>query len=208
MRIARDIIGACLIFSAAADCKDTSWTPKGSAELVLAEIKLGGAAKVARRVDSDESFGRSVMNGIATGDSTWLDVAGKLTPASAAGAATFSIALATALPRSPDRVLALLGASYPVEEVCGIPFLKGDSGLVASYHDEAIGALGRVRSAPLMKNREACRVALDQARARRLERIDPSYIVKNAPTPPPRRARKKPVKAQQLVTPKDTSSSQ
>jgi len=208
MRIAREIIGACLILSAAAGCKDTGWAPKGSAELVLAEIKLGGPAKVARRIDSDESFGRSVMNGIATGDSTWLDVAGSLTPASAAGAATFAIALATALPRSPDRVLALLGPSYPVEEVCGIPFLKADSALVLSYHDEAIGALGLVRSATLTKNREMCRVALDQARARRLERIDPSYLIKNTPAPPPRRTRKKPVKAQQLVTPKDTSSSE
>jgi hypothetical protein len=208
MRIALDIIGACLILSAAAGCRDTSWTPEGSAELVLAEMKLGGPAKVARRIDSDESFGRSVMNGIATGDSIWLDVAGDLTPASAAGAATFSIALATALPRSPSRVLALLGPSYPVEEVCGIPFLKADSAFVTSYHDEAIGALGRVRSTALTKNREACRVALDQARARRLERIDPSYIVKNTPAPPPRRPRKKPVKAPQLVTPKDTSSSE
>ena len=208
MRIARGVIGACLIVSSAQGCKDTSWTPKGSAELVLAEIKLGGQGKVARRIDSDESFGRSVMNGIATGDSTWLDVAGKLTPASAAGAATFSIALATALPRSPDRVLSLLGPSYPVEEVCGIPFLKADSARVTSYHDEAIDALGRVRSAPLTKNREACRLALDDARARRLARIDPSYIIKNTPPPAPPPARKKAVKAQQVVTPKDTSSSE
>ena len=208
MRIARDIIGACLILSSAPGCKDTTWTPKGSAELVLAEIKLGGQGKVAKRIDSDESFGRSVMDGIATGDSTWLDVASKLTPASAAGAATFSIALATALPHSPDRVLALLGPSYPVEEVCGIPFLKADSARVTSYHDEAIGALGRVRSVSLTRNRDACRVALDDARARRLERIDPSYVVKNAPVAAPRPARRKAAKAQQVVTPKDTSSSE
>jgi hypothetical protein len=176
------------LFGATA-CKDAAWKPRGSAELVLSEIKLGGAAKVATRIDADESFGRSVMNGIATGDSAWLDVADQLTPASAAAAASFSIALASALPRSPKRVLAVLGPKYPVDEVCSIPFLKPESTLVMSYHDEAVAALSRVDSAPLTNVREACRLALDEARERRLERIDPSYIIKNKPVPAPRRRR-------------------
>jgi hypothetical protein len=179
------------VITSLAACKDTASMPRGNAELVLSEIKLKGAADVAKRIDADESFGRSVMNGIATGDSTWLDVASELTPASAPAEATFSIALASALPRSTARVLALLGSKYPVEDVCGIPFLKPESTLVMSYHDEAIAALGRVRSDSLTQVRDACRAALDQARERRLERIDPSYIIKNKPVAPPRRARKK-----------------
>jgi hypothetical protein len=175
---------------AATACKDTAWTPGGKAELVLSEIKLGGAANVARRIDADEGFGRSVMDGIATGDSAWLDVAGKLTPASATAAASLTIALASALPRSPDRVLALLGPKYPVGDVCGIPFLKPESTLVTSYHDETLAALGRVRRDSLAPIRDACRDVLDQARTRRLERIDPSYIIKNKPVPPPRRTRR------------------
>jgi len=179
------------VITSLAGCKDTALLPRGNAELVLSEIKLKGAADVAKRIDADESFGRSVMNGIATGDSAWLDVAGELTPASASAEATFSIALASALPRSPARVLALLGSKYPVEDVCAIPFLKPESTLVTSYHDEAVAALGRVRSDSLTQVRDACRVALDQARERRLERIDPSYIIKNKPVAPPRRVRKK-----------------
>jgi hypothetical protein len=97
LAIARVLVGACLLTTAGATaCKETALTPRGSAELVLAEIKLGGAADVSRRIDADESFGRSVMNGVATGDSAWLDVAGQLTPASAAAAASLSIALASA----------------------------------------------------------------------------------------------------------------
>jgi hypothetical protein len=182
------LVCTCLIVSAAA-CKDAAWKPRGSADLVLSEIKLGGAATVARRIDADESFGRSVINGISTGDSAWLDVADQLTPASAAAAASFSIALASALPRSPKRVLATLGPKYPFEDVCSIPFLKADSTFVTSYHDEAVAALSRVDSAPLNKIRDACRLALDEARERRLERIDPSYIIKNKPVPAPRRRR-------------------
>ena len=179
----------------------------GSAEVVLSEIKLGGASDVSKRIDSDENFGRTVMNGIATGDSVWLQVADELTPASAAAEATMSIALASALPHSPERVLALVGDKYPIEEVCGMPFLKGDSALVITYHDEAIASLALVRTVSLSPPRDACRAALDDARDRRLERINPSYVVKNKPVVPPRRPRKKTVKPPQPVTPKDTTSS-
>ena len=206
------LIGVLLAMCGVTGCKDTRWTPSGSAELILAEIKLGGGPNVAKRIDADESFGRAVMNGIATGDSAWLDVADKLTPASASAEASLSIALASALPRSPRRVLALLGPKYPVEEVCAIPFLKAEPTLITTYHDEAVAALNRVDTASLVKVRDGCHTALDEARERRLERIDPSYIVKNKPVAPPRRGRKKPVKAQPLkaqpqVTPPDTSSS-
>jgi len=178
----------------------------GSAEVVLSEIKLGGAAAVSRRIDSEEDFARSVMSGIATGDSLWLQVADKIVPASAAAEATMSIALASALPHSPDRVLALVGSKYPVEEVCGIPFLKGDSALVSTYHDEAIGALARVRTASLSATRDSCRAALDDARERRLERINPSYIVKNKPVAPPRRVVRKKAAVKPKTVPKDTAS--
>jgi hypothetical protein len=186
----RKLICVALILGAAVACRDTPWTPRGSAEIVLSEIKLGGAANVAKRIDADESFGRSLMNGIETGDSAWLQVAANITPASGAAAASLSIALASALPRSPERVLALLGPRYPVEDVCGIPFLKPDSTLVVSYHDETVAALGRVRSVALTPVRDACRLELDSARVHRLERIDPSYIIKNKPVAPPRRRRR------------------
>jgi hypothetical protein len=205
-------IGVLLAMFGVIGCKDAKWTPSGSADLILAEIKLGGGANVAKRIDADESFGRAVLNGIATGDSVWLDVADKLTPASAAAEASLSIALASALPRSPRRVLALLGPKYPVEEVCAIPFLKPESTLITTYHDEAVAAVNRVAIAPLVKVRDDCRTVLDEARERRLDRIDPSYIVKNKPVTPPRRSRRKPAKAQPQeaqpqVTPTDTSSS-
>lgn len=188
--IARSIPGLFLIVAAPIACRDAAWTPRGSAETVLSEIKLGGSAVVAKRIDADESFGRSVMNGISTGDSSWLEVAREITPASATSAASLSIALASALPRSPERVLTLLGPKYPVADVCSIPFLRPDSSIVTSYYGEAIAALARVRTAPLSPVRDACRGVLDQARERRLERIDPAYVIKNKPPAPTRRSRR------------------
>jgi hypothetical protein len=196
-----------LMSLSAAGCKDSAWTPMGSAELVLSQIKLGGVASVAKRVDSDESFGRSVMNGISTGDSLWLKVASKFTPGSATAEASLSIALASALPRSPARVLALLGDKYPIEEVCGIPFFHPDSALVAAYHDTAVAAIGQVRDTSLTKTRDRCRAALDTALNEKLTRINPAYVVKNKPAPPPPRPKKRPKKPAQPVTPPDTSSS-
>lgn len=157
---------------------------------MLSEIRLRGATNVARRIDDDESFGRSVMSGIATGDSAWLEVARRLTPASASAAASLTIALASALPRAPGRVLTLLGPKYPVEDVCNIPFLEPESTLVTSYHDKAVTALSQVRDTLVTTVRDDCRGVLDQARERRLERIDPSYIIKNKPVAPRTRRRR------------------
>jgi hypothetical protein len=164
----------------------------GSAELVLSEIKLGGVPSVAKRIDDDPRFAQSVMTGIGTGDSLWLEVARKLTVRSAAADASMAIALASALPRAPARVLALLGRKYPVEEVCSIPFLEYDSTGVRAYHDSAASALGAVDSPGLLPTRDACRARLDDARDEKLTRIAPSYIVKNKPKPAPkRRARRR-----------------
>ena len=170
----------------------------GSADLVLSEIKLRGATAVSGRLDTDENFGRTVMNGIATGDSVWLEVAARITPTSSAAEASLSIALASALNHSPARVLKILGEKYPVEEVCGIPFLKGDSVGVVSYYDSATSLRGV---------RDECRVALADARNRRLERISPGYLIKNKPVAPARRVRQRVTKPKPAVTRSDTSSS-
>jgi hypothetical protein len=183
----------------------------GSAELVLSQIKLGGSAAVSKRLDQDESFGRSVLSGVSTGDSVWLEVASRINPPSATAEASLAIALASALPRSPARVLALLGEKYPVEEVCGIPFLRPDSSLVVSYHATALAALSSVRDSALAKRRDACRVALDTAQTYKLARINPAYLVKNKPVAAPVRRKKAAPKAAPTpatpVTPADSGSS-
>jgi len=179
----------------------------GSAELVLSEMKLRGAPAVSRRLDSDENFGRTVMNGIATGDSVWLEVAAKLTPASSAAEASLSIALASALNHAPTRVLKVLGDKYPVDEVCGMPFLRADSATVVGYYDSATASLQTIAADSLHSVRDECRVALDDAKDRRLERINPSYLIKNKPVAPPRRARKSVAKPKRVVTPPDSNSS-
>ena len=183
-------VAALIAIVTASGCKENRWVPRGRAEITLSEIKLRGAVEVSRRIDSDESFGQSVLDGIASGDSVWLDVAAQLTPASAAAQASLSIALASALPHAPQKVLSMVDDKYPAEEVCGIPFLKADSNEVITYHDDAIRALGAVKDSSLVNLVGVCRMALDSSRSRRLQRIDPSYIIKNTPSPAPKRSRR------------------
>lgn len=184
------VLAALISIVAANGCKENRLVQRSRAELLLSEIKLRGPSPVSRRIDSDEDFGRTVMDGIATGDSAWLDVAAALQPASAAAEASMAIALASALPRAPQRVLSLLGTKYSTEEVCGIPFLKADSAQVISYHDDAVRAVQSDTTRTLANVVGACRTALDSAQSRRLERINPSYVIKNKPTPVKRRSRR------------------
>ena len=173
-------------------CGEKTVTPLGAPELVLSEIRLGGAERVAARIDSDVRFGQTVMDGIATGDSLWLEVAKKLPLRSAAAEASFAIALAGALPRNPDAVLPLIGERARVVDVCGMPLLDGDAAAVTAYYDAASAALARPRDASFARIAHQCANALDSARVRKLARIDPSYMVKNKPVPPkpvPRRRR-------------------
>jgi hypothetical protein len=163
----------------------------GSAEVVLSEIKLGGVPAVAKRIDTDPTFAESVTGGIASGDSAWIEVARAITPASSAAEASLNIALASALERAPARVLPLLSKKYSLEEVCGIPFLEADSIRIREYHDSASESVRSVRDSTLTRLRDECLANLDDARERKLQRIDPSYIVKNKPTPVPARRRRR-----------------
>ena len=163
----------------------------GTAEIVLSQIKLGGVPAVAKRIDTDPRFAESVTEGIASGDSAWIEVARAITPASSAAEATLNIALASALIHSPRRVLPLLSRKYSLEDVCGIPFLEADSTRVRAYHDSATRAVTAVADTSLVELRTRCLGALDDTRERKLQRIDPSYIIKNKPTPLPRPRRRR-----------------
>jgi hypothetical protein len=183
----------CLIGAGSSGCAENEVAVLGAPELVLSEMRLGGTGRIAERIDSDVAFGRAVMNGIATGDSLWLEVARELPLKSATAEASFVIALATALPRRPDEVLDIALARTEVDLVCGIPFLDSTAAGIIAYHEDARDAVARARAPSLVRAASRCGIALDSARERKLARIDPSYIVKNKPAPAkpaPRRRRR------------------
>jgi hypothetical protein len=165
-------------------CAETEVTPLGAPQLVLSEIRLGGAERVASRIDDNVRFGQTVMDGIASGDSLWLEVARLIELKSAAAEASYAIALAGALPKNPDAVLALIGRRARVGDVCSMPFLDATVAAVNSYYDSSAAALARPRAPTYDTIARQCAVVLDSARVRKLTRIDPAYIIKNKPVPP------------------------
>ena len=139
---------------------------------------------MANRTATDVLFGQTVMDGIASGDSLWLEVARYLPLKTAAAEASFNIALAGALPLEPERVLELAETRTQVERVCGMPFMSATVEEISTYYDGTVAALSRARAPSSVLAARKCGVALDSARARKLARIDPSYVVKNKPAPP------------------------
>jgi hypothetical protein len=178
-------------------CADAEVTPLGAPQLVLSEIRLGGAERVAERIDNDLGFGQTVMEGIASGDSVWLEVARHLELKSAAAEASFAIALAGALPKNPNGVLPLIGPKARVGDVCGMPFIDASAASVTAYYDSSTTALSRPLPVAYAGIVQECAATLDSARVRKLTRIDPGYIIKNKPAPP-----KPPVRRRRAARPR------
>lgn len=114
-------------------------------------------------MDRDDAFGDRVLDGISSGDSTWLEVAVALRPTGNAGIAeALPISVAEALPKAPERVLALIeDRRLPVDEICTIPFIEPSDSLVEAYYAATSAALARVNDARLVATRDRCRGALD-----------------------------------------------
>ena len=149
-------------------CRQPAPISGTEAERVLAAIQRDGADSVAHRMDRDDPFGERVLDGISSGDSTWLNVAVALRPSGTADVGeSLPITVAEALPKAPDRVLALIQAGkFSTEEICTIPFIEPSDSLVATYYAQTVSALSRVTRADLAGTRDRCKAALDQAHNR------------------------------------------
>jgi len=149
-------------------CREPAPVGGTEAGRVLAEIHRDGADTVAHRMDRDDPFGERVLDGISSGDSMWLNVAVALRPTGAAGIAeSLPITVAEALPKAPERVLALIQeGKFSTEEVCTIPFIEPSDSLVAAYYAQTVSALSHVARADLTETRDRCKAALEQAHSR------------------------------------------
>lgn len=154
-----------IVLALSVGCREPAPIDGTEAARVLAEIQREGADSVAHRMDRDDPFGERVLDGISSGDSTWLNVAVALRPTGAADIAeSLPITVAEALPRAPDRVLALIQAGkFSTEEVCTIPFIEPSDSLVAAYYAQTVGALTHVARVELAGTRDRCKAALEQA---------------------------------------------
>jgi hypothetical protein len=132
---------------------------------IAADIAAHGADAVVTRLFTHGDYDR-VLDHIDKGEAEWVALAPKLAPGTDAGTAeSLVIALAFALPKNPRAVLPLITGkdAFPVEDVCGAPFIEGTIGDIPAYVKKAKAAVSRVSDPKLAKAKAACLAQLDKA---------------------------------------------
>ncbi len=127
------------------------------ARQINGEIDSKGAKAALLALGQDDARFGKVSDAIATADPVWLTIALRLRPASDADTAeTLSRALAQALPNAPERVLAMVGHGYAVDNLCTSPFLEPAPGVAEAYEAKALAALQSVTDPTLKATVDEC----------------------------------------------------
>jgi len=132
-------------------------SPAPSAKSLLSRIAREGGRKVLWDLwEHERDFGR-MLAGVESGDDSWLQVATALRPF-ADGSASLSIdyAVALALPKAPNKVLALVGRGLDVDYICTSPFIEPDPGIAEAYEQQALTALSAVKAPALVPIAAEC----------------------------------------------------
>lgn len=136
----------CIALILAAPIASAGKQSSPSATSILSRITKEGGHKVLWDLWEQEAAFGHVLSGIESGNATWLQVAAKLLPFSDAGASlSLHYAVAIALPKAPNRVLALVGHGFDVEYICTSPFIEPDPGIAETYERKTLVALSTVK---------------------------------------------------------------
>jgi hypothetical protein len=138
-----------VIASEAQQAQHAPFTPEG----VLEEIDSQGPRAVLARLSENEAlFAR-----VESGDPTWLEIARRLRAVSdASSSLALNYSVARALPRAPERVLALIGQGFTLDDVCTSPFIEPESGVAEEYARRAEAALRAITTPRLTRLRDEC----------------------------------------------------
>jgi len=134
---------------------------------ILAAIQTAGAQAVVNELFQDGQSVRwaHVIDRIETGDARWLEVAAALEKGSDAGATEeLYIAVAHALLRAPERVLAMVSEQpaangtedFPIDVICTMPDIEPPLAIYRAYIRRARAALDRVHDPALAGKRARC----------------------------------------------------
>ncbi|WP_321802726.1 hypothetical protein [Burkholderia sp. BCC1993] len=128
-----------------------------SATILMTRIANEGGHKVLWDLWEHEEDFDHVLSGVESGDASWLKVAIALRPFADAGASlSLDYAVARALPKAPNRVLALVGHGFALELICTSPFIEPEPGVAEAYERKTLVALSRVKSPALVPIATEC----------------------------------------------------
>jgi len=134
---------------------------------VSRDIDAHGARSAVEALDRTGRFDK-VLDRIASGQSAWIQLAPRLAKGTDAGnSAELGVALAQALPKNPQAVLAVLdgGPIIGADTVCAVPFIEPAPDEVTAYLSSAVAAVKSVRTSARSASKAACLAALEQAQA-------------------------------------------
>ncbi|MEO6339535.1 MAG: hypothetical protein ABIO39_05825 [Caulobacteraceae bacterium] len=127
-------------------CGTAGWVqaaPAPSASALLASIARNGAKASVRQLTRRNQF-EAVLTRIESGDPAWLKVAQRLRGGVDAGdSEALLIAVARALPKAPERVLA---SGFSLDSICTSPFIEPEPGVAERYERQALAALRKVKA--------------------------------------------------------------
>ena len=155
----RWIIFALALLTANDALAAVALTPEGIAR----DIEANGAKAVVDRLWNSGDYDR-LLDHIDKGTSAWVALAPKLAAGTDAGSSEeLSIALAYALPRNPEAVLAVLdpkNAALEPDMVCSAPFIEDTVKDIPRYIKRTKAAVSRVKAPSLQENKAACLAVL------------------------------------------------
>lgn len=129
--------------------------------VLSSQIDAEGARPVLNRLWKDDAAFDALCEAIATADPAWLEMARRLRTVSDAGASlSLNYSVARALPKAPERVLALIGSGFEIHDICTSPFIEPEPGVAEKYQKEAVAALKKVSAAALFDVRDRCLVSV------------------------------------------------
>ena len=140
-----------------------------AAERILADIERRGAKAVLDELYAREGRWRPVIEGVTSGQTTWLAVAAALKPATLrnlSAAQELTVAVSRALEKAPKTVLGVLDAAFDADDVCSLNTVEDSLGtdyraaLAAVERRER--AVSRVSDAELAQTRDECLAFLEE----------------------------------------------
>lgn len=148
------IVIALLFSSSTTYAEEFNWNDPNA---ILSEIKNKGSIHVVRTLWKNWAQWDEVMKNIASGEKAWIEVAEQLHQGSDAGSSeSLKIALALALPNSPENVLPLIDYRFDIEWICGFPFIEPKREFLLNHYKKTKHALEQPLSNDLKEIQTEC----------------------------------------------------
>lgn len=149
--------------TASAHARRAAAPGSGQAQAILDDIARRGARPVLDELNAREARWRPVLEGVATGQPKWLEVAARFKPVALRNLSVsqeLTVAVSRALERDPAQVLAVLEGAFDTDDVCSLNTVEDSLGeeydLALRTVERRERAVARVTAPGLAQRRDDC----------------------------------------------------